>query len=47
MLVLGVLFGIYSLLHMLVPAQKGSWLVDKICPYRHVAVFPPRLVYPT
>ena len=29
-----------------VPRQLGDPLVGKTCPYRHVAVFPPRLVYP-
>ena len=28
------------------PRQLGGWADGKTCPYRHVAVFPPRLVYP-
>ena len=29
-----------------IPLQSGDPLVGTTCPYRHVAVFPPRLVYP-
>ena len=28
------------------PLQSGGWLVGTTCPYKHIAVFPPRLVYP-
>ena len=28
------------------PLQSGDPLVGTTCPYRHVAVFPPRLVWP-
>ena len=30
---------------MFIPLQSGDPLVGTTCPYRHVAVFPPRLVY--
>ena len=32
--------------YLCLPLQSGGWLVGTTCPYRHVAVFPPRLVYP-
>ena len=37
---------IASLLVQYLPLQSGGLSVRTTCPYRHVAVIPPRLVYP-